>query len=113
MLNCENLFALIYLLNFSDVMRGNDIQDYKFLRIKGCLLVLRIIGNFDPVRYTDIEVEYIKKIGEKLSPGTLTKCLRDLEKNGLVCKEKDMYKITQKGRGFLHSLEKLSGDKAE
>ncbi len=86
-----------------------NMKDYTFFRIKGCLLVLQIMGNLETARYTDIEVEYIKKVGEKLSPATLTKCLRNLEKNGLVCRENEIYKITPKGRGLLKSLNMLSG----
>lgn len=109
MLDSENLFTLISLLNISNVIRRINMKDYTFFRIKGCLLVLRIIGNLETVRYTDVEVEYIKNVGEKLSPATLTKCLRDLEKNGLVCRENEMYKITPKGQSLLNSLNKLSG----
>jgi len=83
------------------------MRNYRFFRIKGCITVLQIIGKCGSMRYTDIEVGYIKEMGIKLSAGTLTKCLRELEKNGLIRKEKDLYEITEKGRKLLHSLEQL------
>jgi len=86
------------------------MKEYEFFRIKGCLKVLSIIGNFDSLRYTDIEIEYIKKTEEKLSPSTLLKCLKDLERNKLIGKEKDKYKITSRGREVLMLLERLSHD---
>ncbi|MEM2507458.1 MAG: hypothetical protein QXF61_10505 [Nitrososphaeria archaeon] len=87
---------------------NQTLNDYKFLGIKGCLIVLQIIRNSGPMRYTDIEVEYIKKTGRKLSPGTLTKCLKELEKNALLHKSNGMYEITLEGQKLLLSLEQLS-----
>jgi len=104
----KNLFTLISLFNFSDVMIGNETLNYKFLRIKGCLVVLQIIRKSGAVRYTDIEVEYIKRTGKKLSPSTLTKCLRELEKNKLIHKNGELYEISEEGRKLLLSLEELS-----
>lgn len=92
------------------MLNGERMKEYKFFRIKGCLNVLSIIGNFDSLRYTDIEIEYIKKTEEKLSPSTLLKCLKDLERNELISKEKDKYKITSRGREVLMLLERLSHD---
>jgi DNA-binding PadR family transcriptional regulator len=92
-------------------MCENNMLNYKFLRIKGCLIVLEIIRNFGAVRYTDIEVEYIKKTGRKLSPATLIKCLKDLEKNNLIHKSDDLYKISEEGKKLLLSLEMLSKKK--
>ena len=84
------------------------MKAYEFFRIKGCLNVLSIIGDIDSVRYTDIEIEYIKKTGEKLSPSTLIKCLKNLERNELIGKEGNKHKITPRGREVLRLLDKLS-----
>lgn len=107
----KTLFSLISLFNFIEALPGlrgiEGMKEYKFFRIKGCLHVLGIICNFDSIRYTDIEVGYIKEKGEKLAPGTLTRCLRELEKNGLIRKENGRYKATQKGKDLLNYIKKL------
>lgn len=80
----------------------------KCLQGKGSVETLDILDKSEnDLKFTEIEVEYIKRSDERISPQTLNKRLKELKKTHLIKKENDKYKISEIGSELVDCLRRI------
>lgn len=64
--------------------------------------IICLLGNVHPLRFGELKTELID-----VSDGVLGLSLNELAKDGLVCKDNEMYNLTEKGKSLLPILRQL------
>lgn len=81
---------------------------YRCLRGKGAFRILKALSKAqEPLNFTDIEIEYVKREDEKLSPQTLSKRLNELREMGLIEKSDDKYIIKEPGETLVNCIDEV------